>query len=59
MCLLCALIMCADCAGCVRYCVDCVCYGRISNSGNVLCGFSILFCGFLFLLGMCDIMGLS
>ena len=39
-------IMCADCAGCVRYCVDCVRYGRISNSGNVLCGLSILFCDF-------------
>ena len=49
--LLCALIICADCAGCVRY-------GRISNSGNVLCGFSIMFCGFLLLLGMCDIMDL-
>lgn len=49
--LLCALIMRADCAGCVRY-------GRISNSGNVLYGFSNLFCGLLLLLGMCDIMGL-
>ena len=38
--LLCALIMCADCAGCVRY-------RWISNSGNVLCGFSILFCDFV------------
>ena len=50
--LLCVLIMYADCAGCVRY-------GRISNSGNVLCGLSVLLCGFLLLLGMCDIMGLS
>ena len=50
--LLCALIMRADCAGCVRY-------GWISDSGNDLCGFSIMFCGFLLLLGMCDIMSLS
>ena len=38
--LLCALIICADCAGCVRY-------GRISDSGNDLCGFSNLFCDFV------------
>ena len=45
--LLCALIMCADCAGCVRYCVDCVRYGSISSSRNVLYGFGNLFCDFV------------
>ena len=31
----------------MSYCADYACYGQISNSGNVLCGFSILFCDFV------------